>query len=159
LPLQIVFIILDDILQEVVQPIFCKIYCVEFGGGIGGPTRLNVSATARQLILFISARLLLLSRVPVEKRPDETLRMDICPVLIENRHPSKPRPPGAENAGAIVGETHRSYKTVLRICLLTQVIEQLPPGQSPCNIAPPWPLRLKLVLFLSHFENSLALLR
>ena len=78
-----------------------------------------MSATARQLILFISARLLLLSRVPVEKRPDETLRMDICPTLIENRHPSKPRPPGAENAGAIVGETHRSYKTVLRICLLS----------------------------------------
>jgi len=72
-------------------------------------------------MLFIFAWLLLLSRVPVQRRPDETLRMDICPTLIENRHLSKPRPPGAENAGAITDETHRSHKTVLRICLLSSV--------------------------------------
>ena len=159
MPLQTVFIILDDILREVVQPTFCENYCIEIGGGIGGATRLNVSTTARQLMLLVSARLLLLSRVPVERRPDETVRLDTCPTLIENCHRSGARPPGAKNAGATTGETQHSHKTVLRICLLTQVIERLPLGQGPCNVAPSWPLSLKPVLFASYFETSLALLR
>ena len=41
----------------------------------------------------------------------------------------------AQNADQVVAESHESRKTVLRHCLLTQMIRRLSPGQRPCNRA------------------------